>query len=117
MPSRKKPAAKTKPVAHPPAASRATREPTPRTVALNTAPGKSGAKPAPAASGALAPTPEQAFRNAIHKSPDDLTAHLAYADWLTEHGQQTRAAALRAWVDFVRVRVAPGEMEEVREVY
>jgi uncharacterized protein (TIGR02996 family) len=117
MPSRKKPAAKTKPVAHPPAASRATRKPTPRKATPKPAGKKQAAKLAPAVSVGFTPTPEQAFRNTIHKLPDDLTAHLAYADWLTEHGQPTRAAALRAWVDFVRVRVAPGEMEEVREVY
>src|SRR5262249_31705221 len=26
-----------------------------------------------------------------------------YADWLAEHRQETRAAALRAWVEFVRI--------------
>jgi uncharacterized protein (TIGR02996 family) len=49
------------------------------------------------------PTAGQALLAAIKKYPDDLTTHLVYADWLAEHNQETRAAALRAWAELVRI--------------
>lgn len=60
-------------------------------------------RPPAATAPVFTPIEEQAFLVAIRKFPDDLTVHLAYADWLTEHNQEPRAAVLRAWVEFVRI--------------
>lgn len=62
---------------------------------------------------AFQPTAEQAILASIKKYPNELTTHLVYADWLTEHQQETRAAALRAWVEFVR---APFRADTAPEV-
>lgn len=64
--------------------------------------------PVPAVPTLVAPHPpthadEQAFLSAIWNTPDNLTVHLAYADWLTEAGHEVRANVLRAWVEFVRI--------------
>src|SRR5262245_51308982 len=97
MPPRKKKPAQPKPAPKPAAKKAGRKKPAAR--------GKP-ASPKPAArAGALAfkATDEQGLLAAIRRSPDELTAHLAYADWLTEHDQPTRAAALRAWVAFTRI--------------
>ena len=60
---------------------------------------------------------ERGFRAAIKKHPDDLTAHLAYADWLAEQNQGSRAAALRAWAEFVRIPVTAVGMKGVVTTY
>jgi len=50
----------------------------------------------------FSPTDEQALLVAIRQFPNELSTHLVYADWLSEFRQESRAAVLRAWVEFVR---------------
>src|SRR4051794_1792068 len=92
-------AAKTKP---------ATKKPAPKKPAAKKKPSAKPAKvSAPVAAG-----DEAAFLAAIKSTPDDLTAHLVYADWLDEQKRPTCAAALRAWVEFVRVPVTEAGMPQ-----
>ena len=45
---------------------------------------------------------EQAFLDAIRAEPDDDTARLVYADWLTENGQSDRAELIRVDIEWAR---------------
>ena len=63
------------------------------------------------------PVPEKKFLAAIKKATGDLTAHLAYADWLAEQNQGSRAAALRAWAEFIRIPVTEVGMKGVVAAY
>ncbi len=90
-----------------------------RPAAKKTAPKKAGPKPAtkkPPAKPKPSAT-EQGFLTSIKKAPDDLTAHLAYADWLAEQNQGSRAAALRAWAEFTRIPVTEVGMKGVVAAY
>jgi uncharacterized protein (TIGR02996 family) len=100
-PRKKKPAAKKPASAKKPAAPKAAKKTTAK---------KTAAKPKLSAA-------EQGFRAAIKKAPDDLTAHLAYADWLAEQNHGSRAAALRAWAEFVRIPVTAVGMKAVIAAY
>src|SRR5688500_3582805 len=111
-PSKKKPSPKKatakKPAAKKSAASakRVTRKP-------RTAKTKDGVPALPPSS---IPTDEQGFLAALKKAPDDRTVHLAYAEWLAKRGHPSRAAAVRAWVELVRVPLAAG-IAQVRIAY
>src|SRR5689334_10013166 len=107
-PSKKKPAPKKttpKKAAKKPAASakRVTRKPRSK-VAV------------PAIPPSTVPADEQGFHAAIMQAPDDLTVHLVYADWLARQGHPTRAAALGAWAELVRVPLTAG-IAQVRIAY
>jgi uncharacterized protein (TIGR02996 family) len=41
---------------------------------------------------------ERAFLAAIHRTPDDATARLVFADWLQDRDQDARAAMYRSGV-------------------
>jgi uncharacterized protein (TIGR02996 family) len=86
----------------------------PKKAVKKTAPKK--AKPAPPPTYQFTPA-ERGFIAAIKKAPDDLTAHLVYADWLAEQNQGSRAAALRAWAEFVRIPVTAVGMKGVVAAY
>ena len=47
-------------------------------------------------------TEREAFLKAICDSPDDDTPRLVYADWLTEHGEESRAEFIRVQCELAR---------------
>ncbi len=112
MPPKKKPEAK-----KPTAKKSATKKPAAKKTAARKKPAakKPAAKvqkPAAAVAG-----DEPGFLGALKATPGDLTAHLAYADWLDEQNRPTCAVVLRAWVEFARVPVSATGMDQVNEAY
>src|SRR5689334_4588438 len=63
------------------------------------------------------PLDEQGFLNSIKKSPDDLTTHLAYADWLVEHEHKSRSDVLRAWIGLIQAPLSAADMPRALEAY
>src|SRR5262245_58438359 len=61
-------------------------------------------------------TDEQSFLDAIRAEPDDDTARLVYADWLTEHGRADRAAFIRTEIELARTPPDSGSAERRRAV-
>jgi uncharacterized protein (TIGR02996 family) len=93
-----------------------------KAAAKKTTPKKAVKKTAPKKAKPVSPTyqfttAERGFLAAIKKDAGDLTAHLVYADWLAEQNQGSRAAALRAWAEFIRIPVTAVGMKGVVSAY
>ncbi|WP_171473205.1 TIGR02996 domain-containing protein [Frigoriglobus tundricola] len=61
-------------------------------------------------------TDERAFLDAIIAAPDDDTARLVYADWLTENGRPDRGAFIRTEIELARTPPTTEEDERRRRV-
>jgi uncharacterized protein (TIGR02996 family) len=59
---------------------------------------------------------ERAFLDAICEQPDDDTARLVYADWLTEHDRADRGEFIRVEIELARTPPATEEDERRRKV-
>lgn len=59
---------------------------------------------------------ERAFLDAICAQPDDDTARLVYADWLTENGQPNRGEFIRVEIELVRTPPTTEDDERRRRV-
>src|SRR5262245_16721475 len=114
MPSKKKPTSKKTTAKKPPASAKRVTKKSPAGKSAN-AKSKAKVKVPPLPPSAI-PADEQGFHTAIKNTPDDLTVHLVYADWLAEHGHESRATVLRAWTELVRTPVAAG-MSQLLGVY
>jgi uncharacterized protein (TIGR02996 family) len=61
-------------------------------------------------------TDERAFLDAICDQPDDDTARLVYADWLTENGQPNRGEFIRVEIELARTPPTTENDERRRRV-
>ncbi len=61
-------------------------------------------------------TDEDAFLSAIRAHPDDDTARLVYADWLTEHGDPDRGEFIRIEIELARTPPTEEADERRRKV-
>ncbi len=61
-------------------------------------------------------TDERAFLDAIIAAPDDDTARLVYADWLTENGRPDRGTFIRVQIELARTPPTTEEDERRRRV-
>jgi uncharacterized protein (TIGR02996 family) len=55
---------------------------------------------------------QTALLSAILANPDEDTPRLAYADWLTEHGEPDRAEFIRVQIELARLRAAEIDLPE-----
>ena len=55
-----------------------------------------------------------AFMRAICENPDDDTARLVFADWLTEHGENDRAVFIRLQVELAADTLPEASRAEVQ---